>query len=119
VAEKRKLSRFRAPFYIKYGPSGSLQRSLGLGKDINFSGVKMLLENTYDVNSGNILDFDLLFPDKEVKVSGVVAWTQDYGDRQEAGVYFTNLREGDQSQAIYEYIYKYFPQELTRRWWTA
>jgi len=116
VAERRKLIRFKAPFYIKYSLIDSSQEFSSIAKDINMKGVRILLEKSLDLAPESFVSLYLLFPDKTLNICARVIWSKEYEDRKEAGIYFINMPD-IYKEDIFDYIFKYYPQELTRRWW--
>ncbi|MFH1768143.1 MAG: PilZ domain-containing protein [Candidatus Omnitrophota bacterium] len=116
MVEKRNSVRFKAPFYLKWSLADSCQEFSAIGKDINAKGVKLLLDKPHGVAAENYVSLHLLLPDKTLGVVGKVVWIQNYPDRQELGVNFVKIIDS-YKQDILDYIFKYYPQELTRRWW--
>jgi len=119
VVERRKLIRFKAPFYFKYSPNHNsldFKKFSGIAKDVNMKGIRISLDKTLDVNSQSLICLYLFLPDKILNISAKVVWTKDNGNEKEAGIYFINMPD-IYKEDIFDYIFKYYPQELTRRWW--
>ena len=114
--EKRKLVRFKAPFYVKYTQFDSSQGLSAIAKDISMQGMRILVDNVLGLKGQDVVCISFILPGQTLQICGKVVWVGEYNDRIEAGVLFLNISDGCK-QSILDYVFKYFPQELTRRWW--
>lgn len=116
--EKRQVVRFKAPFYVKYNYASSAESGdfSAIAKDVSMKGVRILLEKSLRLVPDEILSLYFLFPSKRVNIYGKVMWAKEYDDRREAGVSFVSIPD-QHKQDIHDYIFTYYPQEFTRRWW--
>jgi len=116
MRQERKFVRFTTPLRVKIIPNKLNSEILAVAKDISLGGLKIILDKSLDISCGDIFDVCLLFPDRSVFVSGKVVWVKDYIDRKEIGFCFSNLRDS-YKEDIYNYIFKYYPKEITKKWW--
>jgi c-di-GMP-binding flagellar brake protein YcgR len=113
---RRTAVRFKSPFYIRYSCQRNSENCSAIAKDVSMKGVKLLLDSELDLEAKDKLSLNCLLPRRCLTVKGEVKWTKTYSDRKEAGILFTNIPD-HHKQEIHDYIYEYYPQELTRRWW--
>ncbi|UCC94905.1 MAG: PilZ domain-containing protein [Candidatus Omnitrophota bacterium] len=116
IQERRQFVRFRVPFYLKCSSSKDAEEISAMAKDVSMGGLKVVLDRALDVVPENAILLSFLLPSRTLRVSGKVVWTKSYEDRKEAGVCFINIPD-DHKEDIYNYIFKYYREELTRHWW--
>jgi c-di-GMP-binding flagellar brake protein YcgR len=116
MEEKRKFARFHTPIYLKYRMSDSSKEYAGIVKDISMGGLRVVVDKALDISLDNVLTLYLLIPDSTLKVSARVAWTKDFEDRKEVGASFVNIPDA-YKENIYNYIFKYYRDEVSQKWW--
>lgn len=113
---KRKFVRFKAPLHCKYSRlESNVERSV-MADDISMGGMKIVAEQSAGLPTDSILNIYLLLPNRTLKVLGKTVWVKDYQDRVEAGIRFIQIYDS-YKQEIYDYIFKYHPDQITQRWW--
>jgi len=116
--EKRKLKRFNSPFPVSYFNASSAQKASGVLKDISYGGAKLQMPPSINVSPAQIISLGILFPDITLNVSGSIAWVIDSFDKKEIGIKFSHLTDTGK-ETIYNNIFKYFREEITRKWWKS
>jgi len=116
MEERRKSTRFKSPFCIQYEPRGIKEEFWGVIRDISYGGVKILLDNSNQVNLNSLASVLIFFPDQSLKTAAKVMWVKDSGQKKEVGLCFVKLRDA-YKQTIYNQVFKYFKDEVTKKWW--
>lgn len=116
MEERRKFVRFNAPFCVHYSDQTMSQDTPGVIKDISYGGARIILDTESRINNSSEADLSILFPKDTLKVSGVVVWVKGSGSKKELGIAFQNIPP-QYKDTIYNYIFKYFKEELTSKWW--
>ncbi len=118
--EKRKLVRFRAPCYIKVSLPRVSSNFSCVGKDISMKGAGLIVEkeDSFNIKPDDSVSLCIFLHQKRLCVHGKLVWAKEYSWYLECGVYFINIKD-EYKQAIFDYVFKYYPQELTRRWWSS
>jgi len=116
VAEKRRYVRFKTPFCVQCDWQDRFQGVSGVTRDISMKGASFLLDTELNIPPESILMFYFLLPQSTLKIRGKVAWIKDIGDKKGLGISFICIAD-HQKQEIYDCIIKYFPEEITQRWW--
>lgn len=114
--ERRKFVRFKAPFCIQYSNADSSREFSGVIKDISMGGTRVLLDTPLDVSPQSLASLAIFLPENTLKVSGEAVWARDFGEKKEIGVCFKNIPDAHKED-IYSHIFKYFREEITRKWW--
>ena len=118
MQEKRKFTRFKAPFCVQCAHNESSREVPGVIKDLSYGGVRVLLDTSYDILYSSLLSLSILFPENTLRVTGRVVWAKDWGDKKEVGLCFLDLPDS-YKQIIYDYASKYFKEEFKQRWWQS
>ncbi|MDD5195711.1 MAG: PilZ domain-containing protein [Candidatus Omnitrophica bacterium] len=113
---QRKFVRFNAPLYLKISFPNKEESFSAIAKDISLGGAKLVLDLSHKVEREDVLSVFLLLPEKTLNIPGKVVWVKDYIDRKEAGLSFLNFPE-IYKEDIYNYIFKYHREEITKKWW--
>lgn len=116
MPENRKFTRFKTTLYVRYSPLNSDREFCAIAKDISMAGIRLLLDKNLSLNADDFITLYLLIPQITIKVTGRVAWSAVKEDEKEIGVNFVNLADAHKED-IYNYIFKYYRQELTNKWW--
>ena len=116
MEERRKFKRFKSPFCIQCVNQESSHEFPGVLKDISYGGARVQVYAALDIPQSHLVSLSILFPETTLKVSGKIAWVNDFKDKKEAGICFTYLSD-DYKETIYNNIFKYFREEFTRKWW--
>lgn len=67
----------------------------------------------------DLLDLYFYLPNKPLlEAIGKVMWSRKSCDKFEIGLWFINIRDSVKEE-IFEYVSKYFPQEIQKCWWGA
>tara|TARA_B100000315_G_scaffold259771_1_gene317129 strand:- start:2701 stop:3054 length:354 start_codon:yes stop_codon:yes gene_type:complete len=117
MVERRKYVRFRASFLFKFknhAPNGAQ----GVVKDVSMSGLRVVLDKSVELDSNSQLNFYLLLPSQTFEISGETVWVDIFDNRKEAGIHFTNIADS-YKEDIYNYISKYYREELVHKWWQS
>ena len=88
----------------------------GVIRDISMKGASFLLDTELSIPCECAHNLYFLLPQSTLKIPGKVMWTKDVGNKKGVGVSFVNIFDY-QKQEIYDSIIKYFPEEITQRWW--
>ncbi|MCD6539862.1 MAG: PilZ domain-containing protein [Candidatus Omnitrophica bacterium] len=115
MVEKRTLPRFKAPIRLEYWILSNNQKFLGLAVDISMKGMR--LQGQKPLEKDEILDIFFYFPNRPAQeAAGRVVWIRDYSQYFQAGICFLSIKDS-LKEAIFKYIFDYFPQEMQARWW--
>jgi len=87
-----------------------------MAKDVSMGGVKILLDKSQKVLPSSLVCLYFLLPKETLKINGEIVWEKEYPDRKEAGMRFTQIPDS-YKEDIFNYVSKYYPQELNRCWW--
>jgi hypothetical protein len=116
--EKRKLKRFNSPFPVNCLNAETAQRTTGILRDISYGGAKVQLPAGLNVSATQIISLSVCFPDITLNIPGTIAWVNNLFDKKEVGIKFTCLTDTGK-ETIYNNVFKYFREEITRKWWKA
>ena len=116
MEERRKFVRFNAPFCVHYSDKNIPQETPGVIKDISYGGARVIVDTLSRIDNASAADLSILFPKDTLKVSGLVVWVKESGSKKEIGICFQNI-PSQYKDTIYNYIFKYFKEELTSKWW--
>lgn len=94
----------------------SRQEYWGVLRDVSMVGARVLLDASMDIPFGSQLSLSMILPDNTLRVSGKVVWTKDAGGRREIGMFFVNIPDSCKEN-LYNCIFKYYKNEIVRRWW--
>jgi len=115
MKEKRKSLRFRASSPFVFDPSNT-HKSKGIVKDISMGGLKVAIGKSLDILVGNLVNFCLVLSDKELKLSGRIAWILEKNKKKEVGICFSYLPDKSRSQ-VHNYILRHHNEHLISGWW--
>lgn len=114
MIEKRTLPRFAVPIRLEYQKLKVEERFPALALDISMKGAKLKTQEL--LKSEDILDLFFYFPNRPPQEAvGKVIWTKE-SSYFLAGLYFLNIRDS-LKESIFEYVFRYFPQEIQNKWW--
>ena len=116
MKERRKFTRFKSLFCVQYESEEIKEGSRGVIRDISYGGAKILLDNPNQINLNSLASISIFFPDQSLKTTAKVMWAKDLEQKKEVGFYFVKLRDA-YKQTIYNQIFKYFKDEITKKWW--
>lgn len=116
MEEKRRFVRFRAPFCISFADKDSSHELPGVVRDISMGGVRILLDTPLDILPDILVSLYILLPRNTLKLLGRVVWARSRDGRKEIGVCFVHTPDS-YKEDIYNNIFKYYREEITRRWW--
>lgn len=115
MIEKRTLPRFAVPIKLEYQRPQGEERFSALTLDISMKGAKLQTQEL--LKNEDILDLFFYFPNRPPQEAvGKVVWTKECSSCFLAGLYFLNIRDS-LKENIFEYVFKYFPQEIQEQWW--
>jgi c-di-GMP-binding flagellar brake protein YcgR len=84
-------------------------------RDISYKGLQLV--TALKLDKDKVISLRLTISDLLVLAAEVwVVWHKTAANQNIYGLYFTRIRDADK-EAIYHFIYKHFPEQLTRRWW--
>ncbi|MBP7088899.1 MAG: PilZ domain-containing protein [Candidatus Omnitrophica bacterium] len=117
MPEQRKIVRFKAPCHCLLTSQDDFHHQYrGIVKDISMKGLQISLDEPLEFYQDKKVDFNLVFPDKILALTGEVIWRRIQADKSEAGIRFICLPDAYKEE-IYNYISKYHHKELARHWW--
>jgi c-di-GMP-binding flagellar brake protein YcgR len=116
MPEKRRFTRFKTTLYIRYNHLNSGEQFSAIAQNISMGGVKIALNKSLKLSADDFLTLYLLIPQATIKVTGKVVWSAEAEREKEAGISFVNFADSHKED-IYNYIFKYYRQEITDRWW--
>lgn len=84
-------------------------------KDINYKGLQICLKARLPKDTH--IKLKLVLNDEfSLEAEVWVAWHKSIDDINIYGFYFTRIKDSDKEK-IYKFVYKYFPEQITRQWW--
>jgi c-di-GMP-binding flagellar brake protein YcgR len=118
MEERRQYVRFEAPFCVEYKKPPLNEKFQGVIKNISIGGARILLDTSFDISPCSLASIFLLLPEITLNIKGEVVWVRKTGNKKEVGVRFVNLPDTHKDD-IYRYIFRYFKEEYTKKWWLA
>ena len=79
-------------------------------------GISIVLDKNTSLCADDFITLYLLIPQVTIKVMGRIAWVAQKEREKEAGINFINLTDVHKED-IYNYIFRYYREELTNKWW--
>lgn len=114
MADKRQISRWEINKPVKIQLDGAVVFAESFLKDINFKGLKIILNLKLVVDS--YIKFKLELSDKySLECEAWVAWHRTIDGRNTYGLYFTKLKDADKEK-IYKFVYEHVPEEISKKW---
>ncbi|MFA5286976.1 MAG: PilZ domain-containing protein [Candidatus Omnitrophota bacterium] len=114
MADKRQISRWEINKPVKIQLEGAVVYAECFLKDINFKGLKIVLNLKLIVDS--YIKFNLKLSDKcSLECEAWVAWHRAADGRNTYGLYFTRLKDDDKEK-IYKFVYEHIPDEISKGW---
>ncbi len=115
--ERRRYVRFKASILLKF-QSGFAAGAQGVVTDISMAGAQIALDKAVALAGDCIIHCNLLLPSQTLSFYGKTVWYRLGEDCARVGVYFAVIADSHKED-IYNYISKYFRQELVGKWWQA
>lgn len=117
MIERRGIPRYNISIKTEYARTNlEGERTLGCVNDISMKGLRLLASEEFKKN--DLLDLFFYLPNKPLlETVGKVMWSRPGQDAFEAGLSFINIRDSVKED-IFEYVSKYFPQEIQKCWWS-
>lgn len=116
MPNNRKFARFKTTLYVRYGRINSSDELSAIAKDISMGGLKLAVDKSANFSPDDFLILYLLIPQITIKVMGKVVWSSQGEHEKQIGISFINLTD-THKEDIYNYIFKYYREELTNKWW--
>ena len=116
MPEKRRFARFKTTLYVLYNLLNDSREFSGIAKDISMGGMKLALDKSINISVDDFIALHLLIPQITIRVLGKIIWVNESGQDKDAGVSFVNLSDAHKED-IYNFIFKYYREEITNRWW--
>ncbi len=115
MIEKRAIPRFKVPIKLEYQRPDKKEKYSSLTLDISMKGLRLQAQEV--LRKDEILDLFFYFPNKPPQEAvGKVLWSENFSTYFQAGLCFLSIKDS-LKEDIFEYILKYFPQEIQKQWW--
>lgn len=115
MTERRQINRWQADKETKIKLEGAEVSAKCHLKDINLKGAQISL--AMRLPKDTFLKLSLfLTEDSILNVEAWVAWQRTIDGHYVYGIYFSRINDADKEK-IYQFIRRYFPEQLTQQWW--
>jgi hypothetical protein len=116
MADKKRVNRWEINKPVQIKLEGAMAFAECLLKDINFKGIKVILNLRLTVDSH--INFILkLSEEYSLQCEAWVVWHRNIDGKSIYGLYFTKLSDSDKEK-IYKFVYQNVPREISKGYWS-
>ncbi|MCM8819840.1 MAG: PilZ domain-containing protein [Candidatus Omnitrophica bacterium] len=116
MPERRRFVRFSAPFTVRLKVSEEAVDTPAIVENISFGGAKIFVSKSLQLSPSSYIKIFLLFSQVTLSINGRVVWVKEYDDKKELGVCFINMPDSYKEE-IFNHVFKYYPSEISKKWW--